>query len=221
MVVWSAWLVPSAHASHSRTTAHVHRRCALGLCNTQGKKSRAQFSNWLCYELSGACKHKPPPLPKARQIAATRGLALIPGSLPLHHACRLSLLGPCAACLHAKRFVFLCLALLTLLSRSAPATHLQDRAPGPAFQPQREGEQNLERMVGDMQVSWPAQYIRAMLPPAWLTPPKHAHTSQLVGCQVHALAQIWALPRLRPVLPLPPVRSAAAGPRAAGQPAQP
>ncbi|PRW59626.1 CURVATURE THYLAKOID chloroplastic-like isoform B [Chlorella sorokiniana] len=35
-----------------------------------GKKSRAQFSNWLCYELSSACKHKPPPLPKARMQTA-------------------------------------------------------------------------------------------------------------------------------------------------------
>ncbi|GAB4821675.1 hypothetical protein N2152v2_008721 [Parachlorella kessleri] len=32
-----------------------------------GKKSRAKFSNWLCYELTSSCKSKPPPLPKDRQ----------------------------------------------------------------------------------------------------------------------------------------------------------
>lgn len=32
----------------------------------QGKLGRAQFSNWLCYELTGACTKKPPPLPKDR-----------------------------------------------------------------------------------------------------------------------------------------------------------
>ncbi|PSC76362.1 DUF3456 domain [Micractinium conductrix] len=31
-----------------------------------GKKSRAQFNNWLCYELTGGCRSKPPPLPKDR-----------------------------------------------------------------------------------------------------------------------------------------------------------
>ncbi|PSC76262.1 DUF3456 domain [Micractinium conductrix] len=31
-----------------------------------GKKNRAQFNNWLCYELTGVCKSKPPPLPKGR-----------------------------------------------------------------------------------------------------------------------------------------------------------
>ncbi|KAL4423180.1 hypothetical protein ABPG77_000313 [Micractinium sp. CCAP 211/92] len=30
------------------------------------RKTRAQFSNWLCYELSGACRSKPPPLPRDR-----------------------------------------------------------------------------------------------------------------------------------------------------------
>ena len=29
---------------------------------------------------------------------------------------------------------------------------LQDRMPGPAFQPMKEGEQNLERMMGQMEV---------------------------------------------------------------------
>ena len=33
----------------------------------QGKQNRAQFTNWLCYELSGVCKSKPPPLPKDRK----------------------------------------------------------------------------------------------------------------------------------------------------------
>ena len=33
----------------------------------QGKQNRAQFSNWLCYELSALCKSKPPPLPKGRK----------------------------------------------------------------------------------------------------------------------------------------------------------
>ena len=33
----------------------------------QGKQNRAQFSNWLCYEASGLCKSKPPPLPKGRK----------------------------------------------------------------------------------------------------------------------------------------------------------
>ncbi len=28
--------------------------------------SRSQFSNWLCYDVTGACKQKPPPLPKDR-----------------------------------------------------------------------------------------------------------------------------------------------------------
>ena len=32
----------------------------------QGKLSRAQFSNWLCYDLTDACAVKPPPLPKDR-----------------------------------------------------------------------------------------------------------------------------------------------------------
>ncbi|EIE23021.1 hypothetical protein COCSUDRAFT_6458, partial [Coccomyxa subellipsoidea C-169] len=32
----------------------------------QGKMSRSQFSNWLCYDVTGACKQKPPPLPKDR-----------------------------------------------------------------------------------------------------------------------------------------------------------
>lgn len=29
--------------------------------------TRAQFSNWLCYELTKACAQKPPPLPKDRK----------------------------------------------------------------------------------------------------------------------------------------------------------
>ncbi|BDA49948.1 hypothetical protein COCOBI_15-0760 [Coccomyxa sp. Obi] len=33
----------------------------------QDKMSRAQFSNWLCYELTKACASKPPPLPKDRK----------------------------------------------------------------------------------------------------------------------------------------------------------
>lgn len=33
----------------------------------QGKQNRAQFANWLCYELSGACKSKAPALPKSRK----------------------------------------------------------------------------------------------------------------------------------------------------------
>lgn len=33
----------------------------------QGKQNRAQFTNWLCYEASGVCKSKPPPLPKGRK----------------------------------------------------------------------------------------------------------------------------------------------------------
>ena len=33
----------------------------------QGKQNRAQFTNWLCYELSGVCKSKAPPLPKDRK----------------------------------------------------------------------------------------------------------------------------------------------------------
>ena len=33
----------------------------------QGKQNRAQFSNWLCYEASGLCKSKPPPLAKGRK----------------------------------------------------------------------------------------------------------------------------------------------------------
>ncbi|KAL4423179.1 hypothetical protein ABPG77_000312 [Micractinium sp. CCAP 211/92] len=57
-----------------------------------GRKTRAQFSNWLCYELSGVCRSKPPPLPR-------------------------------------------------------------DREPGPPFSPQKEGDQNLERMMGQMQDS--------------------------------------------------------------------
>ncbi|KAL4458892.1 hypothetical protein ABPG75_013757 [Micractinium tetrahymenae] len=57
-----------------------------------GRKTRAQFNNWLCYELSGVCRAKPPPLPK-------------------------------------------------------------DREPGPPFSPQREDDQNLERMMGQMQDS--------------------------------------------------------------------
>ncbi|KAL4458891.1 hypothetical protein ABPG75_013756 [Micractinium tetrahymenae] len=31
-----------------------------------GRKTRAQFNNWLCYELSGVCRTKPPPLPRDR-----------------------------------------------------------------------------------------------------------------------------------------------------------
>ena len=33
----------------------------------QGTQNRAQFTNWLCYELSAVCKSKPPPLPKNRK----------------------------------------------------------------------------------------------------------------------------------------------------------
>ena len=33
----------------------------------QGKQNRAQFTNWLCHEVSGVCKSKPPPLPKDRK----------------------------------------------------------------------------------------------------------------------------------------------------------
>ena len=33
----------------------------------QGKQNRAQFTNWLCHELSGVCKSKAPPLPKDRK----------------------------------------------------------------------------------------------------------------------------------------------------------
>lgn len=36
----------------------------------QGKKNRAQFYNWLCYELTGVCKSKPPSLPKVGWGAA-------------------------------------------------------------------------------------------------------------------------------------------------------
>lgn len=36
---------------------------------------------------------------------------------------------------------------------SLPGQRLQGRAPGPAFQPQQAGEQNLERMMGEMQAS--------------------------------------------------------------------
>ena len=32
----------------------------------QAKQTRSQFSNWLCYEASGACAAKPPPLPAGR-----------------------------------------------------------------------------------------------------------------------------------------------------------
>lgn len=32
-----------------------------------GKLNRAQLTNWLCHELSGACKRKPKPLPKGRE----------------------------------------------------------------------------------------------------------------------------------------------------------
>jgi len=32
----------------------------------QARQTRAQFSNWLCHEASGACKAKPPPLPPGR-----------------------------------------------------------------------------------------------------------------------------------------------------------
>lgn len=41
----------------------------------QGKKSRAQFSNWLCYELTSSCKTKPPPLPKVRLPGGAQQLA--------------------------------------------------------------------------------------------------------------------------------------------------
>ncbi len=33
---------------------------------TQARQTRAQFSNWLCYEASRACAAKPPPLPAGR-----------------------------------------------------------------------------------------------------------------------------------------------------------
>ena len=33
----------------------------------QGKTSRAQFSNWLCYEATSTCTQKPPGLPKDRK----------------------------------------------------------------------------------------------------------------------------------------------------------
>lgn len=36
----------------------------------QGKKTRAQFNNWLCYEETQVCKYKPPPLPKVRQSSS-------------------------------------------------------------------------------------------------------------------------------------------------------
>ena len=36
------------------------------LLMAQAKQTRAQFSNWLCYEASGACAAKPPPLPAGR-----------------------------------------------------------------------------------------------------------------------------------------------------------
>ena len=39
----------------------------------QGSQSRAQFSNWLCYELTPSCKKKPPPLPKDRWYACLLG----------------------------------------------------------------------------------------------------------------------------------------------------
>lgn len=40
----------------------------LDSCSSlQGSQNRAQFSNWLCYELSGVCKTKPPPLAKGRK----------------------------------------------------------------------------------------------------------------------------------------------------------
>ena len=128
----------------------------------QGKKSRAQFTNWLCYELSGACRHKPPPLPK---VGLQGRCQLAPGAT--HQGSRanygpVQLFGACRT--HAYSAMLLTLPGRTYMyaawHRPIIAIHLhplpQDRAPGPAFQPQREGEQNLERMVGEMQVNAPA-----------------------------------------------------------------
>lgn len=36
------------------------------LLAAQARQTRAQFSNWLCYEASAACAAKPPPLPAGR-----------------------------------------------------------------------------------------------------------------------------------------------------------
>ena len=51
----------------------------------QGSQSRAQFSNWLCYELTPSCKKKPPPLPKDRLFSflledPVSGLCAVQGS---------------------------------------------------------------------------------------------------------------------------------------------
>ena len=65
-------------AGHIRSLGKYRQNCCWTLMHApthhsnnleaamQGSQSRAQFSNWLCYELTPSCKKKPPPLPKDR-----------------------------------------------------------------------------------------------------------------------------------------------------------
>ena len=114
----------------------------------QGKKNRAQFNNWLCYELTGVCKSKPPPLPKVgarREESHTWGQrlgtlhpAVAPKCIP---ATQRRQLPPPSLAMHA---------VTPMLCALCPA--LQGRTPGPAFQPKGEGDADLDRVMGQMQV---------------------------------------------------------------------
>ena len=219
-------LALSAHASHSHTTAHVHRRCALGLFNTQGKKTRAQFSNWLCYELTGVCKRKPPPLPKVRQIAAARGLVLISDSFLLHHVGCSEPAWPLRfpTCM-PRTLVSLRLALLVSSHALHLSLHLSHTRrtgrPAPPSSPSRRASRTLSAWLGRCRQAGRQSTSALCFSQLRSRHQSHAHTSQPLGCEVHALAQIRAHPHLRPVLPLPPLCSVATGPGAAGQPVQP
>ena len=63
-------------AGHIRSLGKYRQNCCWTLMHApthhsnnleaamQGSQSRAQFSNWLCYELTPSCKKKPPPCPR-------------------------------------------------------------------------------------------------------------------------------------------------------------
>lgn len=109
-------------------------RCAVAVGAAQGKKNRAQFTNWLCYEETGVCKKKPPALPKV--LCSPCGPAA-------YHL--LDLYAP----------MLRCMAPAAALSCQAPPSacrFVQGRSPGPSFQPMKAGDQNMERMLGEMQV---------------------------------------------------------------------
>ena len=124
-------------ACTARALAALPARCCVVCQLLQGKKSRAQFNNWLCYELTGGCRSKPPPLPKVGDLQ---------GILVRH--VRAAARSPVCSC-HER---CACWQASCCSCVRAGCACLQDRTPGPPFEPKQEGDQNLDAMLGGLAV---------------------------------------------------------------------